>query len=221
VYIVSEALAGRVRRLVDRVHGGSVNQAAKDVGIAQPTLARIVAGDVHNPRMAALSKLSAFYGATTDWLLTGAGASPEILDSSPSSALNHRNVVARWILMVRKLELPAPIEEVMVSLPSHTTTAMQLMYNLFPFDESTSEALNKAMVQEHEAWLTVLTAALRYRGEAGARELLIDHASVLKSLLPPWIGDDHWNRLQAAAKPSIRKSTPAPARIKRGRKGGA
>ena len=66
-------IARRVRLLVDISHRGSVNAAARDSGVPQRTLARIVDGSVVNPRADVLRSLATFYGVTLDWLVQGRG----------------------------------------------------------------------------------------------------------------------------------------------------
>lgn len=69
-------LSGRVQQLVDQMHGGSVNAAAKSIGMKQQTLARVVSGAIENPRAKTLEQIARFYRVTLEWLLTGAGEGP-------------------------------------------------------------------------------------------------------------------------------------------------
>jgi transcriptional regulator with XRE-family HTH domain len=77
-----ESLATRVAFLVDHFHGGSINDAAKALGVAQPTIGRIVRGQVQEPRAGLVSRMSELWGVTTDWLLRGVGEPPVLDDDS-------------------------------------------------------------------------------------------------------------------------------------------
>jgi transcriptional regulator with XRE-family HTH domain len=72
----SESLSSRVRLLVDHFHAGSVNDAAKALGVAQPTIGRILKGEVTQPRLQLVQRMSTLYGASLDWLLAGTGDPP-------------------------------------------------------------------------------------------------------------------------------------------------
>jgi len=67
------SLSTRLRLLVDHGHGGSVNAAAKDIGIPQQTLGKIVSGEVNSPRIKALQAIARFYGVSIGWLVAGEG----------------------------------------------------------------------------------------------------------------------------------------------------
>jgi transcriptional regulator with XRE-family HTH domain len=69
-------LASRVKLLVDHFHDGSVNDAAKALGVAQPTIGRILKGEVTQPRVQLIQRMATLYGASLDWLLAGTGDPP-------------------------------------------------------------------------------------------------------------------------------------------------
>lgn len=70
------AIAGRVRLLVDRYWGGSVNAAANDMTVPQQTLNRIVSGKTKNPRTGVVVQIATACDVSPDWLLTGNGTGP-------------------------------------------------------------------------------------------------------------------------------------------------
>ncbi len=110
---MSDSLSSRVRSLVDRVHGGSVNAAARDIGIAQSTLAPIAAGTVQKPRAEALERIATFYKSTPEWLLQGAGDPPRCLKDQ-EYALAER---LRWAATVGRLELSAQAAQALWAQP--------------------------------------------------------------------------------------------------------
>lgn len=71
-----DSIAGRVSHCIREVHRGSVNAAARDIGMSQRTLARIANGDVQNPRLDAVQGIASFYECDLNWLLTGQGVAP-------------------------------------------------------------------------------------------------------------------------------------------------
>src|SRR5437899_2974383 len=92
----------RVRELIDRVHGGSVNAAAKALGIPQSSLAKIVSGAVKNPRVQTLQIIVNHFGGTLDWLATGEGQAPPLLQESPWNVVPQAEYL-RWRSLVDQL----------------------------------------------------------------------------------------------------------------------
>ena len=119
-------LAERTASLVERYHGGSVNLAAKDIGISQPTLARIASGKVPNPRADAIQKIASFYSVSVDWLLGGreGGPSPRraVREGTPAPPDSGPSWL-RYKALVRRLELPIHVETAVLELPSHVLTS--------------------------------------------------------------------------------------------------
>ncbi len=70
---MTETLSTRLRSLVDHGHGGSVNAAAKDIGMPQSSLAKILSGDVESPRGKTLQQIAGFYHCSIGWLMAGEG----------------------------------------------------------------------------------------------------------------------------------------------------
>lgn len=73
-------LADRVRSIVDKYWGGSVNAAASSMGIPQQTLQRVVSGTTANPRVSVLDAIAKGSRASVDWLMTGTGRGPQESD---------------------------------------------------------------------------------------------------------------------------------------------
>lgn len=172
-----QTLADRVRLLVDSVHEGNVNAAAKDLGIAQATLARIVAADperrVENPRRDALEKIAKFYNVSADWLLSGEGRGPA--PQSPYNVLPQAEVY-RWIQFVDRLGVTGPGREALASLPYGVVNAI---HNLpFREDGKTESGLRiraayrDAIALELRAWLKYFAAAIDGWGTERVREHL-------------------------------------------------
>jgi hypothetical protein len=95
-------LKDRMKLLIDQYWGGSVNRAAGDLGVKQPTLHRIVKGLTPNPRYKILEQIVSRLppGTTTvDWLASGRGNAPPKVDryGKPISAssIQFNRAVAR------------------------------------------------------------------------------------------------------------------------------
>src|SRR5688500_5935450 len=111
------ALAGRVRQLIERFHDGSVNAAAADTGVSQPTLSRIASGKVKNPRRPAIEQIARFYGVSVDWLVRGEGDGPdEVVRAFPVGPATAQWL--RWTRLVADLGLPAKLEKAVLDLPA-------------------------------------------------------------------------------------------------------
>ena len=93
-------LKDRVQQVIDRLCEGSVNRAARQLGIPQQTLQRIASGDTPNPRANVLAQIAKFAGTTVEYLLTGEGTGPQAVDGRgrPRSG-----GVARWLRIVASL----------------------------------------------------------------------------------------------------------------------
>ncbi len=70
------SLAQQVRFLVDQSHAGSVNAAAKSIGIPQRTLALIASGISESPRLTTIRIIADYYGVRLGWLVNGVGEPP-------------------------------------------------------------------------------------------------------------------------------------------------
>ena len=85
--------------LVDHFWLGSVNLAASEMGLSQPTLNRIVSGTTLSPRSGVLQRIAAGGMVSVDWLLTGKGAQPSFYDENGDlvslSQLRLRRIVDR------------------------------------------------------------------------------------------------------------------------------
>ena len=92
-------LAERVRFLVDRYWGGSVNAAAVHIGVPQQTLHRIATGKTPNPRIAVVARIAEVCRVTPDWLVSGKGVSPPLTDEHgraiSGTYFRFRNILAR------------------------------------------------------------------------------------------------------------------------------
>lgn len=70
---MTDTLQKRLRLLIDASHAGNVNVAAKDMGVCQPTLNRIVNGTTLKPSRGVMVKIARFYGVTVEWMAGGKG----------------------------------------------------------------------------------------------------------------------------------------------------
>ncbi len=61
------AITGRIRRLIDLVHGGNLAAAGRATGIPYPTIRDLYTGRTANPELSTLDKLRAAYGVSLNW----------------------------------------------------------------------------------------------------------------------------------------------------------
>jgi transcriptional regulator with XRE-family HTH domain len=111
-------LGERLRRLVAAVHGGNMNAAARDVGVAQPTIRRIIEGEQEKgPRADVVQSIARYYNISLDWLMSGAGDEPRILKEPSILPLAEE---LRWRNLVSHLELPQPAAYILLAQPSRS-----------------------------------------------------------------------------------------------------
>jgi transcriptional regulator with XRE-family HTH domain len=178
----TNTLARRVRSLVESIHGGSINAAATDLGMAHPTLARIVDGRVQSPRSDALEKIGKFYGVSADWLLTGEGKGP-----APQTDANVLPQVElyRWYRVVDRIEPNAELKTVMYALPNAIRNAV----NNTPFqvgaqtqhDLRIRASYRDAVAHELQGWSMLITTWLDGWGTETVRAYL-GRDAVMKEL---------------------------------------
>lgn len=108
-------LADRVRLVVDRYWGGSVNKAADAMGIPQQTLNRIVSGQTANPRGQLLARIAAVCQTSVEWLLTGRGVEPPFQDDW---GLRTSGSTLRWFRLVDSLGLTPAVRLPVFGLPA-------------------------------------------------------------------------------------------------------
>jgi transcriptional regulator with XRE-family HTH domain len=175
-------IAQRVRGLVDRLHGGSVNAAAREIGIPQRTLARIVEGRVEYPRADALQKLAAWYGTSIEWLLTGKGEPPvveqewlpDIIRRSPRSQRaaatepNARTQYRIQYLLNNVIGASIDARKAFADLTSAPLDAAQLFVNDLRKDGFHPDFIDAYFLQI-EAWRYWLEVAVRQFGAQAVR----------------------------------------------------
>jgi len=160
--LIEDSLGKRLRSLVEQVHAGSVNAAARDLGVAQQTLGRIIDGTVENPRSRLLQKVAEFYGVSIDWLLTGEGAPPQYDPAEPTSDM------ARWRGLINSLEPSSDLRTALEGLPLSVLTACVIVEAGLrkPRQADTEDESRRiASGLEYEAWTTALTRWISIGGE--------------------------------------------------------
>lgn len=109
-----KTLGSRVRLLIDRYWRGSVNYAAGDLGVPQPTLNRIASGRTSNPRIAVIVQIADRCSVSSEWLLTGKGPPPLERDDRN---VRLDAVVFRWRRILSDLTLPDDVREALNCIP--------------------------------------------------------------------------------------------------------
>lgn len=203
-------LAARVWQLVAYFHDRSVLRAAKDIGIPQRTLARIVDGSTPNPRIDVLSRIAKRYQRPVEWLLSGRGAghAPGEREGDEYGAAG-----LRWQATRESLDLPNDsITALFLHALPHATLAAEKVLDVagfaremavYPYrrradgslvaiekekDPKGAEAfaahmhyLEQAKVLGMRSWTAFLQALIVRFGTDGTRQLLVRHLPELRS----------------------------------------
>src|SRR5688500_17216052 len=165
---MAETLADRLKALVQRWDRGSVNAAARRIGLNQQTLDRIARGEVKNPRSDALQAIAKTYRVSVDWLLTGEGHGPRVDDDvTPWPEL------WAWADLLEQLQLPLPVYDAMFRLPF---TVQACGPEGIPPADLTGRALlsapaafGRVLGQSLAAWTDLVKEWLRQAGEEELR----------------------------------------------------
>lgn len=187
----SNSIASRTRELIDLVHDGSVNAAARDTGISQRTLARIADGTVENPRADALQKLAAFYQVSLEWLVTGEGQGPdETLRGTPKRGedLGGLRDELRWEALRTRLNLSVNAGGALNVLRSTVGNASMHLHA-----SATGKPLSMRkpvipplrfiayMTRENRLWLDYFDEAIEVYGEEKVRRWLEENWKMIAS----------------------------------------
>jgi transcriptional regulator with XRE-family HTH domain len=156
---VRDSLASRVTTLIGRVNGGSVNAAAKAIGIPQPTLNRIASGKTVSPRLDVVQQLASYYKVSVDWLLNGGG------HQQPIDELARALVSIEWLAWRRcvdSLGLEPAVRDVVLKIPTATLVAWNhIAAQSHPKADSAAYtaargALGEVHRREVQAWTALL-----------------------------------------------------------------
>lgn len=189
-------LAGRMRDLVDRHFDGSVNAAARAIGVPQPTLLRIVDGRTQAPRMGALTRIAQFFRCDEGWLLTGKGRGPGEVEAAgerasaqgPAEAPRVWAARREWESVVESLRLDLTLSRWMRALPLAMQNAVTGLgfYSTETVDgrehRRTWPAVDLALANHYRAWTALVRRALHTIGRAELVRRLEAHGDMV------WLG---------------------------------
>lgn len=171
-------LPARLRRLVDRYYRGSVNAAAKDWRVPQPSLKRMVDGSVKRPGAEALLRIANRHGTTVEWLLTGEGG-PDPIEARPFPVVERE----RWESTVRDLNLPSEVEKAVQLMPGAIQVAYQVLCweglnptghrGVLSGAQNAFEGMWEGQGLEYMAWERMLNGLIDAYGRDAVREKLI------------------------------------------------
>ena len=176
------ALADRVRLLVDRHWGGSVNAAAEALEVPQQTLQRIVTGKTPNPRMAVVVQIAEGFRVSSDWLISGRGTEPPEINEAgraiTGALIRLRNVLDK---IGAAPTLRRSFEDLAAS---QFTVAVHLHARLKPKKGGatlgpTIQAGLNAMTATEGAWADVLEAAVEEYGPTRVHLAFIKDAPLI------------------------------------------
>ncbi len=176
-----KSLKDRAKFLVNRSHEGSVNAAARDIGVPQSTLTRVVDGRVKNPRANTLERIADYYQVDVGWLISGKGDAPHSEHVMDSPAY-------RWELLMNSLDLPEAVERRVQDLPHRTSTAFNVL--ALNKERHTTRSwtlptgLSEAIHHEHLAWLKTFELWIRFAGRDAVRRSLLENIEFIAAGLP-------------------------------------
>lgn len=159
------SLSSRVRDLVDSVWGGSVNRAAKDLGISQSLLHRVASGDLVSTRTSVVDAFRRYLEVSADWLLGGPGPKPGVYDRAGRPLVAG---VPRWRRVLERLELGPPVLQEVEDLPYGIWRAAGLLRG--DGSAGSSEADLHALTASLEAWAILFESALEDEGIAAVQD---------------------------------------------------
>ena len=102
------AIRDRIRTLVTDSYGGNVRQAAAAIGLAQPTLWRLLEGRA--ARLEALQAIAGHFGCGVEWIIDGRGQAPAgppadaPRGSQEATAARRTGERLRWMHALRDLQ---------------------------------------------------------------------------------------------------------------------
>ncbi len=147
------SLRERTRGLVDRIWRGSVNWAARDLGVPQSSLQRVVDGTITSPRTHFAEAFRVGLGVSTDWLIAGVGISPGDFDEAGLPLVAG---VPRWRRTVAGLTLDDSLAEHVRELPYSVWRASTVLSRAQ--GKEPSEVAKESLTQSLEAWSNVFEA---------------------------------------------------------------
>ncbi len=174
------SIAERVTALVEQKPPGSVNAAAKGIGITTSTLLRIATGTTQSPSTQSLSAIATFYGTSIEWVLTGKGQSPL---NSPQSTDRFE-----WDSIVRSLDLDEDDHAILAELPY---ASMAALYSIIITEGPVrtlpikaprvdgrvreTREFEAAVRKERQGWIQIFREWIRQAGIAAVRATVIQH----------------------------------------------
>jgi transcriptional regulator with XRE-family HTH domain len=167
-------VGGRIKLLIERFHGGSVNAAAPTMGVPQRTLARIVGGQ-SEPKADTVAHIAAVYGVPVTWLLTGDGPGPTVNEREQRSADE-----LAWRSVIVELALPEPLAYLLQWLPRSLGALWLLTGELSGSVPGQMRDEDLAQALEHRAYTTFFRALIREYGAPEVRRFVARHATRLR-----------------------------------------
>src|SRR5256885_12566851 len=131
-------LSDRVKALVDRYFGGSVNAAAKAWALPQSTVKRICDGTTTSPREKALERIARAHATTVEWLLHGGAGANALAEVRPVMIVQPDH--ERWDDEVVSLLADGVTEDALRELPSAIERASKVILSKLPRPRSRRDA---------------------------------------------------------------------------------
>lgn len=174
-------LASRLRFLIALHQSGSVNAAAKEIGIPQSTLARIADGRVENPRANALNQIAFYYRVSLDWLVSGRGEGPGMLREDVE--------ILPWLNVTDSLDLPYLIDVYVRKLPFSIIAAFNALVLGGDIESSINwqypPAVSELWSNEQRLWTAFLQSWISLAGRDKVRKSLIENALLVRARFSP------------------------------------
>ncbi len=190
-------LAHRLRRVIEALHGGSVNAAAMAIPMRQQTLAKIVSGQAKSPRFETVQQIADYYGGSLDWWMSGKGEPPNALSKKTPPRVveggQSENMIPQtedrlWSHTVSKLAPSSALELLLENLPSEPLWVAERagFFHAYPHRvvvpypaPPAIDMLREASRLHYEAWTAWLRFWIDKLGVRKTRELLEENLSAI------------------------------------------
>ena len=215
-----KTLGERVKQLVDLHNHGSAYEAAKDLGVTQPTIARLISGVVSQPRAGLIRRIAEYYRVSVDWLLTGQGSGPQTDSRGVGRDLNGPRL--RWEGLLDRLTLPPDVREPLSFLPEAPVRAViTIAADKKPFrSEAVARATSEAARMQSESWYLLFSHLADYLGVEEFRNRLSKFRAIIPfafsyGSMEPVFPELFARDKEAAAKVGARRGKSSAARRRR------
>ena len=178
---MDNSLKNRLATLVQYRYPDSINRAAREIGVPQPTLHGILSGRTKEPRPSVLRTIADHFGVSVDWLLSGLG--------EPAARVGDRPLPATEKVL-GDLGIDDRVRGYWLGVPGVLTSLHRVVNSqrrIGDYPKGTQQAVHAAKRHEFDAMMdrsaaVLLELIVLERGAAAAKEA-ISRPDVLASIM--------------------------------------